>query len=197
MNETTIAVLGALAEFHQEGISYDLSELVELVRQINPDLLCLDITMQQWQAQTFDQLPGEYAGALLPLAYQTDIVVAPIAADPPIVETAVTGWRASLIRLLRRGLAWIQDTAPDPASLNQGWRHDFGNKLYDYARRLAGTEVQHAYHDHIQQLAQAVIETAERNPGNRILVVVNIQYCHHIRPLLQQTGLQVTSYNQL
>jgi hypothetical protein len=197
MNQTSIAVLGILAEFHREGISYDLSELVEMVRQINPDLLCLDITMQQWQQQTFGDLPREYAEALLPLAYQTDIVVAPIAGGPPVVETAVTGWRASLNHRLRRWLAWIQETASSPAALNQGWRHDLGNKLYDFARRLAGDEVQQAYHQHIQQLAQAVIETAERNPGNRILVVVNIQYCHHIRPLLQQTGLQLTSYNEL
>jgi hypothetical protein len=197
MTQTTIAVLGALAEFHREGISYDLSELVELVRKINPDLLCLDITMAQWQAQNFDDLPGEYVEALLPLAYQTDIVVAPIGGGPSVVETTASGWRASIIRWLRRPLAWIQETASSPAALNQGWRHDLGNSFYDFARRLAGDNVQHAYHQHIQQLAQAVIETAERNPGNRILVVVNIQYCHHIRPLLQQTGLQITSYSEL
>lgn len=197
MTQSSVAVLGALAEFHRDGISYDLSELVTLVQQINPDLLCLDITMEQWQEQTFDELPREYGEALLPLAYQTDMVVAPIAGGPPVMESAVTGWRAALIKQLRKWLAWIQQTADSPAALNEGWRHDLGNKLYDFARRLAGDEVQQAHHHHIQQLARAVIETAERNPDNRILVVVNIQYCHHIRPLLRQTGLQVKSYNEL
>lgn len=193
-----IAVLGTLAEFHQGPIPYDLEALVNLVADINPDLLCLDMTLEQWQQQDFSHLPPEYSQALLPLAAQTDIVVVPVGGQQTLRKAAAPGWRGILITWARRLLGWIQSGAPGPDALNQGWRHDWANNLYSLTRRLAGEGVNQAYHGHIEQVSQAVLAVAENNPGNRILVVTNIQYCHHIRPQLhQQPGIIQTSYKNL
>jgi len=198
MTRTSVAVLGTLTEFHDDPIPYDLSTLIDLVNTINPDLLCLDMTMDQWQRQDFSHLPPEYRDALLPLAYQTDIVVAPIAGSRPLEKLNVAGWRGFLIRQIRRMLTWIQQTAPGPDAMNQGWRHHWGNALYDIVRQLAGHQVQQTYHERIETLTQAVVNVAENNPDNRILVVTNIQYCHHIRPRLKQlSDVQVTTYSDL
>jgi hypothetical protein len=102
-----------------------------------------------------------------------------------------------LIGWARQLLAWMQASAPGPDAINQGWRHEVGNALYRLARTLAGSTVNHAYHAHIKQLSQAARRVAENNPGSRILVVTNIQYCHHIRPQLQQAGLIETTYKDL
>jgi hypothetical protein len=58
-----VAVLGTLAEFHREPIPYDMSVLLELVAEINPDLLCLDMTPEQWHESDFEGLPPEYQEA--------------------------------------------------------------------------------------------------------------------------------------
>ena len=187
----TTAVLGTLTEFHQDPIPYNVAALVEMVQQINPDLLCLDMTLEQWQRQEFSNLPFEYVEALLPLAAQTDMVVAPIGGDRPMTRAMADGWRGQAIGRLRAWLAWLQRTAPRPVDINQGWRHHLGNLLYGLTRRLAGREVEHAYHERLGQLTQAVIGVVENNPGSRILVVTNIQYCHHIRPQLRQHGIAV------
>jgi len=202
MNETThptqIAVLGTLAEFHQDPLPYNLKSLVKLVADINPDLLCLDMTLEQWQQQDFSRLPEEYSQALLPLAAQTDIVVVPIGGDRVMPKASATGWRGGLITSLRKMLSWIQSGAPGPDAINQGWRHDVGNILYTFARLLAGKKTSQAYHAHIEQVSQAALDAAQNNPGNRILVVTNIQYCHHIRPRLREhSEIRVTSYREL
>lgn len=194
---TQIAVLGTLAEFHRDPLPYDLTTLVDLVAKINPDLLCLDISLEQWQQRNFSSLPTEYSEALLPLADQTDIVVVPIGGSETMPQAAAVGWRGTLIGWVRKLLAWMQATAPGPDAINQGWRHDLGNVLYSLARNLAGQTVNHAYHAHIEQLSQAAAHVAENNPGSRILVVTNIQYCHHIRPHLRQAGLIETTYKNL
>ena len=194
---TQIAVLGTLAEFHRDPLPYDLTALVDLVAKINPDLLCLDISLEQWQQQDFSSLPAEYSEALLPLADQTDTVVVPIGGSPTMPQATAVGWRGVLIGWARKLLAWIQASAPGPDAINQGWRHELGNVLYGLARKLAGSTVNHAYHAHIKQLSQAARRVAENNPGSRILVVTNIQYCHHIRPQLQQAGLIETTYKDL
>ena len=123
-NLTRIAVLGTLAEFHVDPLPYDLAALVDLVAGINPDLLCLDMTLAQWQRQDFRQLPAEYSQALLPLAAQTDMVVVPIGGDEMMPRATAVGWRGVGIRWARQVLGWVQAGASGPDAINQGWRHD-------------------------------------------------------------------------
>jgi hypothetical protein len=80
---TPVAVFGTLAEFHREPISYDLAALVGVVSERLPDPPCQDIASEQWNRGEFGDLPPEYREALLPLARQTDIVVAPVAGAAP------------------------------------------------------------------------------------------------------------------
>jgi hypothetical protein len=197
MESTRIAVLGTLTEFHADPLPYDLQALVDLVAGINPDLLCLDMTLVQWQQQDFGRLPAEYREALLPLAAQTDMVVVPIGGEAVMPRATAVGWRNLLIGAVRKLLGWLQATAPSPDAINQGWRHEAANGLYGLTRRLAGETAEHAYHVYIEQLAQAALQVAANNPGNRILVVTNIQYCHHIRPRLAQPDIQETAYTNL
>jgi len=195
---TLIAVLGTLAEFHETPLPYDLNALVALVAKINPDLLCLDITLDQWQRQDFGRLPPEYGEALLPLAAQTDMVVVPVGGEQQMPRAVAEGWRGAVIGWARTALSWLQAGASGPDTINQGWRHEAGNMLYTLTRRMAGHDVNHAYHAHIEQVSEAVLRVARNNPGNRILVVTNIQYCHHIRPLLRkQDDIQVKIYKEL
>lgn len=196
--ETNVAVLGTLAEFHKEPIPYDLAALVKLVWEVRPDLLCLDMTPEQWQQRNFGELPPEYREALLPLAYQTDIVVAPIAGDFPPAEPSASGWQGKLIRLFRRWLATLQRTAPGPDAINQGLRHLVADLLYNLNAWLAGQDLRHAWQIHTKRLTQAVVEVARRDPGCRILVVVNVRHCHFIRDTLRKyPEINVVRYSDL
>ncbi len=198
ITRTIVAVLGTLTEFHHEPLPYNLKALVNRVTDLQPDLLCLDITPDQWQRRDFAALPREYREALLPLAQQTDIVVAPIGETQPLAEPQAPGWRGRTIALLRQGLIGLQHTSSDPAALNQGWRHHVANELYDSIARLAGQNVRHTWHAHTAHLTQRVLETARHDPGCRILVVVNVRYCHHLRPALQQyPEIDVVPYSHL
>lgn len=195
---TRVAVLGTLAEFHREPIPYNLQALVRLVTELRPDLLCLDITSEQWQRRDFSDLPPEYRDALLPLAHQTDIVVAPIGGDHPLQEPTAPGWRGRVIGVLRRWLAYLQRTAPDPAAINEGWRHHAADFLYSLIAWLAGGEAQSAWRAHTAHLTQQVLAIARHDPGCRILVVVNVRHCHRIRPALKQySDIRVVNYSRL
>ena len=153
---TSIAVLGTLADFHRQPIPYNLGALMALVRRIQPDLLCLDLTPEQWRDQAFADLPPEYREALLPLARQSDIVVIPIAGDCPPPEPNATGWRAGVLRWAMAGLAIRYRSAPDPTSANRGWRHDLANGLYEVIGRLAGSGLREDWRNHIAHLTQQV-----------------------------------------
>jgi hypothetical protein len=195
---TRVAVLGTLAEFHREPIPYDLKALVDLVSQLKPDFLCLEMTPAQWQQQDFGDLPPEFAEALLPLAYQTDMVVVPISETDPPREPTATGWRGRLIGWCRRALALIVRSAPNAAAMNQGWRHDWANTLYRAIAWLADGQVEQQWHAHHHHMAEQVRHLARRDSGRRILVVVNVRYCHHLRPALaSQPQLEAVPFSEL
>lgn len=196
--QTRVAVLGTLSEFHQEPIPYDLTSLVNLVTDLHPDLLCLDITPTQWQHRDFEQLPPEYREALLPLANQTDIVVVPIGGDMDSDESALSGWRKRFQMLLNKGLSMLQRTSPGPAGINHGLRHEIANLLYHMITWLKGTEAFRAHELHVQHLTQEVLRVTRRDPRARILVVVNVQFCHRLRPKLRKyPGVEVVKYFEL
>lgn len=198
VKRSRVAVLGTLAEFHQEPIPYDLSALLDLVVEIDPDLLCLDMTPEQWQKRDFGDLPPEYREALLPLAQQTDIVVAPIGHGRPPSRPEATGWRGKIITWLRNRIAAIQRAAPGPDAVNQGWRHHLANRLYDATRRLAGGDVEQETRDHTDRLTEEVLRVARRDPDARVLVIVNVQHCHVIRERLRAyDDLEVAAYTDL
>lgn len=186
MQRTAVAVLGTLAEFHCKPIPYDLAALTRLVRAIQPDLLCLDLTPEQWQRKAFADLPPEYRDALLPLAEQTDIVVVPIgeagqqrSQQPGVIRGALIGW-------LRRALAALQVRAPGADAVNAGARHFIADTLYSAITLLSGRAARRARDDHTAHLVGAVLAAARRDPDSRVLVAVNVQHCHHIRRALRR-----------
>jgi hypothetical protein len=196
--QTRVAVLGTLAEFHNQAIPFDMSGLLELVANVDPDLLCLDITPKQWRERDFDKLPPEYREALLPLAGQTDIVVAPIGGETTPRSQEMGGWRLGAINRLRSWISAIQRVAPGPEATNQGWRHDLVNFLYDAIRWLTSSDIKRETWAHVDYLTQEVLAISRRDPGTRMLVVVNVQYCHIIRGRLQKYNeVKVTSFTDL
>ncbi len=197
MEQTRVAVIGTLAEFHCEPIPYDLGALVRLVTDMRPDLLCLDMTPEQWRRRDFGGLPPEYREALLPLAYQTDIVVVPIAGEHPPEEPSATGWRGRAIAIVRRWLASMQRTAP-PVVVIEGFRHHVADLLYEVIGWLAGPGTSRTWKAHAHYLSKKVLEVARRDPGRRVLVAVNLRHCHRIRPALRKhPEILVVSYSQL
>lgn len=166
MQRTAVAVLGTLAEFHREAIPYNLVALIRLVTDLKPDLLCLDMTPEQWRQHPFAELPPEYQEALLPLAHQTDIVVVPIAGDCPPDVPAAPGWRGQIIDALRGWLATLHRHAPGPDAINGGWRHFIADELYSVSGWLAN--LHRDWKAHTDYLTRQVLEVGaarSRLPG--------------------------------
>ena len=100
--------------------------------------------------------------------------------------------------MLRRWIATIQRTAPGPDAINQGWRHHLVNLLYDAIRRLAGSDIKQEADEHADYLKREVLKVTHRDPSARILVVVNVQYCHILRERLRKyDDLEIVTYINL
>jgi hypothetical protein len=95
-------------------------------------------------------------------------------------------------------LAYLQHTAPGPDAINQGIRHHIANLLYTLNLWLTGAETRRAWQAHTDYLIHAVLDVARRDPGARILVVVNVRHCHIIRAALRDfREIRVVKYSEL
>lgn len=188
-----VAVVGTLAEFRPDPTPYDLAALVRFVREIGPDLLCLDMTLEESQRRDFGGLPAEYRDALLPLAEQSDIVVVPIgdgggsdashaAQDGPSKKADVGRW---LSTRLQAALGSLQRGPDSPVAVDRGAQHWTADLLYHLIDWLQGGSGRHVA-AHREALGARIVELARRDPGRRILVVVNARYCHYLRAQLRR-----------
>ena len=188
-----VAVVGTLAEFRPDPTPYDLTALVRFVREIGPDLLCLDVTLEEWRRRDFGGLPAEYRDALLPLADQTDIVVVPIG-DGGGSDTSVTGrhgpskeagigrWLSTRLQI---AVGSLQRGADSPVAVDRGAQHWMADLLYHLIDWLQGGSGRHVA-AHREALGARILDLARRDPGRRILVVVNARYCHYLRAELRR-----------
>lgn len=188
-----VAVVGTLAEFRRDPVPHDLADLVRFVAAINPDLLCLDVSLDQWLRRDFGGLPLEYRDALLPLAAQTDIVVIPIGDEPETTDRAegneikpgrLKGW---LRRQLRGAIARLARRARTPVSVGEGLRHLFVEHLLHLLDLIeGGRHARRHARAHREALTGRILELAQRDPARRVLVVVNARHCHKLRRTLRR-----------
>lgn len=199
-----IAVVGTLAEFRPEPVPHDLAELVRFVAAINPDLLYLDIGLEQWLRRDFGGLPPEYRDALLPLAAQTDIVVIPIGEEPETTARAdgeegtpgrFKGW---LRRQLRGAIARLARGSRTPVSVGEGLRHHLVEHLLHLLDLVEGRlHARRHARAHRDALTGRILERAQRDPARRVLVVVNARHCHQLRRALRRRQVALVHYSKL
>ncbi|GIK37034.1 MAG: hypothetical protein BroJett011_08670 [Chloroflexota bacterium] len=63
---------------------------------------------------------------------------------------------------------------------------------------MAGGEVFREWQTHRHHLIQHALDLIRRDPGRRVLVVVNVRHWHHLRPALKKyPEVQVVPYSEL
>ncbi|MGE5590493.1 MAG: hypothetical protein ACM3ZA_07740 [Bacillota bacterium] len=200
----TVGVLGFLGDLHTDPAfsHYGLAELEDRVRAFRPDVLCLDITPDDWLRYRHDpagsDLAPVYTSCLLPLAEAEAMAVAPVngatedlraleraaQADPRLAD----GDRAERERLTalwrRAGLG--------PLCCNDEESQAAARLCHEARLRLAPEVEQVLWQQRNDDLVAAVMDVLRENPGRCVLVVVGAEHVYWIREALGGAeGLQL------
>ena len=186
MNKTRLAILGTISDLHRQSIRYDLDCLQKVVADISPDLLCAEITKEDWERGDLSKASLEVREAFASIIASTDIVLIPIASTPEQFNdfTPRSGWRHRLVRTFDRLLHWGQIQADDVRTINGRWFGAFCHtvcwmtELFWTANDRANWEIQN------QKLAENIVHAIQRDRGRRVLVAVQCQRLHRLLPLL-------------
>lgn len=184
---TRLAILGTMSDLHSQPIAYDLACLRKVVADLAPDLLCAEITMEDWEREDFSRAALEVREALAPVIASTDIVLIPVA---PTLErysdfTPDSGWRCRLVRTFDRILRWGQIQADDVQTVNGLWFGTFCHTVCWFTEMIWTANDRAAWEKQNQELAENIVRAIQRDSGRRVLVAVQCQRLHRLIPLLR------------
>ncbi len=200
---TRIAVLGTLAELHQEPIKYDLKTLRRLVKDLQPDLLCAEIRPEDWQSGDLSTALPEYREVLVPLSRQTDIVIVPVRSSKGSELIApkggtLLGLRRLIVRLLNSLLRRIQRLASGPRAINSALFGVTCHSICTLIAWLSGPEAQQAWSEANRALLDNILAAVRRDPGRRVLVTVDCRRSHWlIHDLRRAPDVELVDYRHL
>ncbi len=201
--KSRVAVLGTLAELHQEPIKYNLKTLRQLVKEIEPDLLCAEIHPNDWQAGDLSQMSPEYREVLVPLARRTNIIIVPVScsAERELVAPRGQHWlrlRQGIVRLLNGQLRLMQRLANGPETINSGSFGLFCDGMCSLTAWVCGPECRQAWDESNQAILDNVLAAIRRDPGSRVLVTVDCRRRHRLEHSLRDlSDVELVHYRQL
>ena len=201
--KSRVAVLGTLAELHQEPIKYDLDALRRLVKELQPDLLCAEIHPDDWQAGELSQLLPEYREALVPLSRRTDIIIIPVSSstERELVSPWGQRWlrlRGWMVRLLNGQLRFMQRVANGPRAINSGCFGLICASMCSLTAWVCSPEARQAWDESNRAILENIIAAVRRDPGRRVLVTVDWRRRQRLGHSLRQvTEVEMVAYRQL
>lgn len=200
-SRTHLAILGTMSDLHRQPISYDLDCLQKIIADVSPDLLCAEISIEDWEREDFSRAALEVREALAPVIASTDIVLIPVA---PTLEryadfTPDSGWRRSFVRTFDRFLHWGQIQADDARTVNGPWFGAFCHTICWLTESLWSAKDRVAWEKQNEELVENIIGAVRRDSGRRVLVTVQCQRLHRLIPLLHAHSdlFKIVSYQNL
>jgi len=175
-----------MSDLHSQPVAYDLDCLRKVVADLAPDLLCAEITLDNWERKDFSRASLEVREALAPVIASMDIVLIPVA--PTVKQyadfTSDSGWRRRLVYALDQLLRWGQIQADDVKTVNGPWFAAFCHTVCWATERFWTAKERAAWERQNKDLAENIVRAVQRDSGRRVLVTVQCQRLHQLIPLL-------------
>ena len=199
--QTRLAILGTLADLHRQPLTYNLSCLRNLVANLEPDLLCAEVTPGAWEGGDLTAAAIDVREALTPVVASTDIVLVPVIPTPEQFGDFIpsSGWRRSLAQALDRLLLWGQRKADRPEVINGPWFGIFCHTLCWLIERTWTAKDRQAWIAQNRIIAENILQAVQRDPGRRVLVAVQCQRLHWLVRTLKAhpEDLEIVRYQEL
>jgi hypothetical protein len=180
--KTRLAILGTMSELHRQPIRYDLHCLQQIITDVSPDLLCAEITPEDWERGDLSRAAVDVREALTPVISCTDIVLIPVAPSPEqYVDFAPrASWRHRLVLAFDRLLRWGQIQAGDAQVVNGLWFGVFCHIVCWLTETFWMPEDRGAWERQNQELVENLVQAVQRDSGRRILVAIQCQRRHRL-----------------
>ncbi len=173
---TRLSVLGLMSDLHKESIPYDLDVLERTVLEIEPDLLCLELTRQAWDQGNFHGAPLPIRETLAPAAAASDIVIIPVAVSHREHHdfSHRSGVRGRMVHALDSLHRAVQRRST-VRTINARAYDVFCHIICDIEEAFWESSAREAWNAENRAMYQRILDGTRRDPGRRVLVAAQ---CH-------------------
>ena len=190
---TRLALLGTLSDLHRLPISFSLTALWTMVSELEPDLLCAEVTPTGWARQDFTGVGPEVREALAEAVAATDIVLLPVAdtmyqfAD----QAPERGWRRQIVAWAESVLVWGVRRADRLEAIQGIWFRTVCHLACWVAELCWTPAARSLWEQETRSMADHILQAIARDPGRRVLVAVQCQRLHRLLPMLRRRAPSV------
>lgn len=195
-----VFVLSALHQLHGQTEFYSFDKLSQTIEKFDPDIIAVELTPSDLQSRKEQKTKQEYQKSIFPLADKHKYKLVPMEpAEPKFSE---------LLKLYSESNREFKEKSPQKAEAFS----TFNENLYEYLLRTWNSplavnssetdalfEVKHKYQIALfgekeeqvweswnRHFLEKILETAEKNPGKKILVVVGVEHSYWLRKHLRE-----------
>lgn len=204
MNSTSrsrLAVLGTISDLHHELLPYDMACLRKIITERAPDLLCAEVMVEAWEQGDLATAELEVREALAPVIASSDIVLVPVAPSHKRYAQFNTrgGWRKQAAQTGLQLLRWGQRQAATPEAIHSLLFMLFCHTVCALTEASWSAEERVAWNQQNQMMVGNILKVVHRDPGRRILVVVQCQRMHRLTRLLKarREAVEIVPYQKL
>lgn len=206
-----VIVLSTLHQLHAETEGYSFTDLSEVIEQLQPDILAVELTAEDIESRRDQSTKQEYQRAVFPLLDKHDYDVVPLEPPQPLYDELVGLFRKSQNDLGEQNPAgaesfnlyadslfeFLGERWDSPGAVNSRATDILFESKHRFQSVLFGSEEAQAWQGWNQHFLQQILKTAEAHPGKRILVLVGAEHAYWLRAHLADSEVVLLDTQRL
>jgi hypothetical protein len=210
-DKAEVIVLSTLHQLHAETEGYSFADLSDVIEQLQPDILAVELTAEDLESRRDQSTKQEYQRAVFPLLDKHDYSVVPLEPPQPLYGNLVGLFRKSQKDLSEQNPAaaesfnlytdslfeFLGERWDSPGAVNSRATDILFESKHRFQSALFGDEEAQAWQGWNQHFLQQILKTAAAHPDSRILVLVGAEHAYWLRSHLADNEVTLLDTQRL
>ena len=194
-DKAEVIVLSTLHQLHAETEGYSFADLFDVIEQLHPDILAVELTAEDIESRRDQSTKQEYPRVVFPLLDKHDYDVVPLEPPQPLYDNLVGLFRKSQEDLSEQNPAgaesfnlyaeslfeFLEERWVSPGAVNSLATDILFESKHRFQSALFGDEEAQAWEGWNQHFLQQILNTAKAHPDSRILALVGAEHAYWLR----------------
>lgn len=201
-----VVVLATLHQLHEDIPGYSLKRLGEVIEQLHPDVLCLEVRADKLAARADEKTKIEYPRAIYPLLARHHVATVALEPSEPEYDAILQPYLRANATFQSSGSAAVAALAGysdatyaalkthwrDPATVNDATTDQMLRAKHAFQQAAIGAGEREGWERWNRHFLDVITRTAAAHPGQRIVVTVGAEHGYWLREhLAGQPGLRL------
>ena len=196
-------MLSTLHQLHAQTDGYSFEDLSEVIEQLQPDILAVELTATDLESRRDQPTKQEYQRSVFPLLDKHDYDVVPLEPPQPLYDELVSLFRQAQKDMSEQNpvgaesfglytdslFGYLGELWVSPAAVNSQATDILFESKHRFQSALFGPVDAHAWEGWNQHFLQQILRTANANPDKRILVLVGAEHAYWLRAHLANSEI--------